>query len=68
MKMKGISAALAVITFALVGPMTVLGAQLFFWGRVAHAAAYIAGIAYARTAAYLVSVVGMALIFVAIIR
>ena len=50
------------------GPLTVLGAQLFFWGRVGHAAAYIAGIAYARTAAYLVSVVGMVLIFVAIIR
>jgi len=50
------------------GPLTVLGAQLFFWGRVAHAAAYIAGVAYARTAAYLVAYVGMALIFIAIIR
>ena len=58
---------LAAAALNKMGPMTVLGAQLFFWGRVAHAAAYIVGIAYARTAAYLVSVVGMALIFVAII-
>jgi uncharacterized MAPEG superfamily protein len=31
--------------------MTLLGAQLFFWGRVAHAVLYIAGIPWARTAA-----------------
>ena len=63
-------AALVLAAAALnkLGPLTVLGAQLFFWGRVAHAAAYIAGIAYARTAAYLVAYVGMALIFIAIIR
>jgi len=50
------------------GPLTVLGAQLFFWGRVAHAVVYIAGIAYARTAAFLAAYIGMALIFVAIVR
>ena len=43
--------------------MTVLGAQLFFWGRVGHAVLYIAGIPWARTAAWGVSVVGLALIF-----
>ena len=48
--------------------MTLLGAQLFFWGRVAHAVAYIAGIPYVRTLGYLVGVIGMALIFIAIIR
>ncbi len=42
---------------------TLLGAQLFFWGRVAHAALYIAGIPWARTGAWAVSVVGLALIF-----
>ena len=42
--------------------MTVLGAQLFFWGRVAHALLYIAGIPWARTAAWGVSVVGLILI------
>lgn len=50
------------------GPLTVLGAQLFFWGRVAHAVVYIAGIAYARTAAFLAAYIGMVLIFVAIVR
>ena len=42
--------------------MTVLGAQLFFWARVAHAILYIAGIPWARTAAWGVSVVGLVLI------
>ena len=43
--------------------MTVLGAQLFFWGRVAHAVLYIAGVPWARTAAWGVSVVGLVVIF-----
>ena len=44
--------------------MTLLGAQLFFWGRLAYAGIYVAGIIYLRTAAWLVSVVGMVLILV----
>ena len=58
--------AILVLTAKAVGVsngMTLLGAQLFFWGRVAHAALYIAGIPWARTAAWGVSVVGLALIF-----
>jgi uncharacterized MAPEG superfamily protein len=47
--------------------LTVLGAQLFFWGRVAHAAFYIAGIAWVRTAAWVVSVVGLLLIFLQLV-
>ena len=43
--------------------VTLLGAQLFFWGRVAHAILYIAGIPWARTAAWAVSIVGLILIF-----
>jgi uncharacterized MAPEG superfamily protein len=43
--------------------VTLLGAQLFFWGRVAHAVLYIAGIPWARTAAWGVSVIGLLLIF-----
>ena len=42
--------------------MTLLGVQLFFWGRVAHAVLYIAGIPWARTAAWGVSVIGLILI------
>ena len=43
--------------------VTLLGAQLFFFGRVAHAVIYIVGIPWLRTAAWLVSVVGLLLIF-----
>ena len=48
--------------------MTVLGAQLFFWGRVAHAAIYLAGIPWLRTAAWLVSVLGLVLIALQLLR
>ena len=37
---------------------TALGATIFFWGRVAHAGIYTAGIPGVRTAAFFVSVVG----------
>jgi uncharacterized MAPEG superfamily protein len=47
--------------------MTLLGAQLFFWGRVAHAIIYIIGIPWLRTAAWLVSVVGLLLIFLQLV-
>jgi len=43
--------------------MTLLGAQLFFFGRVAHAIIYIVGIPWLRTAVWLVSVIGLLLIF-----
>ncbi len=47
------------------GALTALGAQLFFWLRLAHAVIYIVGIPYLRTLAWLVSVVGIVLIVVA---
>jgi uncharacterized MAPEG superfamily protein len=42
---------------------TLLGAQLFFWGRLAYAVIYLAGTPWLRTAVWFVSVVGLALIF-----
>ena len=42
---------------------TLLGAQLFFWARLAYALVYLAGIPWLRTGAWLVSVVGLILIF-----
>ena len=42
---------------------TVLGAQLFFWGRVAHVATYVAGLVPWRTLAFTVGQVGTLLIF-----
>ena len=43
--------------------VTLLGAQLFFWARLAYAVVYVAGIPWLRTALWLVSVIGLALIF-----
>ena len=42
---------------------TALGATLFFWGRLAYALIYVAGIPWARTAAWGVSVAGIVLVF-----
>ena len=47
--------------------MTLLGAQLFFWGRLAHAIIYIIGIPWLRTAAWLVSGIGVLLIFLQLV-
>lgn len=46
---------------------TVLGAQLFFWGRLAYFPVYLIGIPYLRTAVWAVSVVGLALIFLQLV-
>ncbi len=43
--------------------MTLLGAQIFFWARVAYAGVYIAGIPWLRTGVWFVSAIGMILIF-----
>jgi uncharacterized MAPEG superfamily protein len=47
---------------------TALGAQIFFWARIVHAGAYIGGVVWLRTVAWTVSVIGMLLILMAIIR
>ena len=47
--------------------MTVLGAQIFFWARLAYLVIYIAGIPWVRTAIWLLSVIGMVLIFTQLI-
>jgi uncharacterized MAPEG superfamily protein len=43
---------------------TGLGAQIFFWARLAYAVIYIAGVPWLRTAVWLVSVVGLGLILI----
>ena len=42
---------------------TLLGAQLFFWARLAYALVYLAGIPWLRTLVWLTSVIGLVLIF-----
>jgi uncharacterized MAPEG superfamily protein len=43
-----------------------LGAQIFFWARVVHAGFYVAGISYIRTLVWCVSIVGMAMVALAL--
>jgi uncharacterized MAPEG superfamily protein len=43
--------------------LTQVGAMLFFWGRVAYAVIYLAGIPWLRTGAWTVSVLGLVIIF-----
>jgi uncharacterized MAPEG superfamily protein len=47
--------------------MTELGAELFFWARLAYAVIYVAGIPYLRTLAWTVSAVGLVMIFLQLI-
>jgi uncharacterized MAPEG superfamily protein len=47
--------------------MTVLGAQLFFFSRVAHAVIYLAGWPFVRPIAWLVGIVGTVMIFLALV-
>ena len=46
---------------------TLLGAQLFFWARLVYAFVYLAGIPWLRTGVWFVSVIGLALIFFALL-
>ena len=47
---------------------TLLGAQLFFWARLAYAAIYVAGIIWLRTAAWAVSMAGLIVIFAQLVK
>ncbi len=42
--------------------MTLLGCQIFFWARLAHAIVYVAGVPWLRTAVWAVSLIGLLLI------
>ena len=46
---------------------TILGAQLFFWARLAYAIVYLIGIPWVRTGVWAVSVVGLIIIFLQLI-
>ena len=47
--------------------MTLLGAQIFLYARIAYALVYVAGIPWLRTGVWTVSVVGLAMIFLQLI-
>ncbi len=48
--------------------MTLLGAQLFFFGRLAYALVYLVGIPWVRTLTWAVAVIGMVLIAVELLQ
>ena len=54
-------AALALVAHAAgaTSPKVVLGAEVFLWARLAYIPIYLAGITFARTAAWAVSIVGL---------
>jgi uncharacterized MAPEG superfamily protein len=47
--------------------VTLLGAQLYFWARLGYAVVYLVGIPWVRTLVWLVSVIGIAMIFLQLI-
>jgi uncharacterized MAPEG superfamily protein len=47
--------------------MTLLGAQIFLYARLAYAAIYIIGMPWIRTGVWAVSVVGLAMIFLQLV-
>jgi uncharacterized MAPEG superfamily protein len=53
---------LAAVVIGQTNPMTLLGAQLFFYARIAYAVCYIGGFIWLRTLSWLVSIVGVVLI------
>ena len=46
---------------------TLIGCELFFWGRLAHWVLYVIGVPWLRTVAWVVSVIGMIQIFLQLI-
>ena len=58
---------LAAVVAGKTNDMTLLGAQIFLYARIAYALVYVAGIPWLRTGVWGVSVVGLALIFLQLI-
>jgi uncharacterized MAPEG superfamily protein len=54
---------LAAVVAGRTNHWTALGSQLFFFGRLAHAPLYLVGVPWLRSVAFMVSVAGMALVF-----
>ena len=54
--------ALIVVTQDLSTGLTVMGAQLFFYSRVAHGLLYFAGVPWLRTIAWTVGIVGTGMV------
>ena len=51
-----------------VNETVILGAQIFFWARIAYAIIYVAGIIWLRTLSWVISVIGLILIFAQLVK
>jgi len=60
------AAVLAVVVAGRTSADTALGAQLYFWARVAYVPLYVAGIPYARTLVWAVSFWGLVKVLLAL--
>ena len=60
------AAVLAVVATSHTSENTALGAQLYFWGRVAYVPGYLLGIPFVRTAIWGVSMAGVVLVMAAL--
>ena len=62
-------AAIALVAHAAgaTNPKVALGAQVFFWARIVYLPVYYAGIAYLRTAVWVVSIIGLAMMIAGIL-
>jgi uncharacterized MAPEG superfamily protein len=56
------AAVLAVALADKTSAQTALGAGIFFWARLAYWPCYLAGVIYLRTALWLVSIIGLAMV------
>jgi uncharacterized MAPEG superfamily protein len=60
--------ALVAVVGGVTSPDVELGARIFFWARIVYIPIYMVGIPFLRTATWFVSVIGMAMIFLAILQ
>ena len=62
-----IGLALALAVTGKIGGIGALGAALWFWGRAAYLPLYLSGVAYIRTAAWVVALIGLILMLIALL-
>jgi uncharacterized MAPEG superfamily protein len=58
---------LAAVAAGKTNDMTLLGAQIFLYARIAYALVYLIGLPWLRTGVWAVSVVGLAMIFLQLV-
>ena len=61
-----LAATTAVLSLDRLGPLSALGAQMYFWGRVAYLALYASGVPLIRSIAWNVGAFGILVMFAAL--